>query len=505
VNAATGDVLAEEQVEASKKEEVLNSLGSAVSKLRGKLGESLASVKKFDKPLDEATTPSLEALKAYTDAKAARDKGDEYAAVPLFKHAIELDPNFASAYAYLGTTYSNMGQTVLYEQYLKQAFDLKDRASERERLYIAGHYYDSLGDIQQSLQTWLLYHQTYPNDETPDSNIAVLYGRLGDFEKDLQFSLEGIRAAPDSNYGYLNAAFSYTALGRFEEAKAIANTGLQKTNDAAVLHGTLAVTAMAQDDLAAEQREAALTSAYPPDYVRFVLVAQARKAAGLGQLRKAQGLLSQVEEISRRLGFSESQAFALCSKSRMDMLLGIKNRSGFDSSAPLSLSQSPDVVAFVASTLALAGNDTAALRLADELSRKRPQDTWVQALDVPAIRAQLEINHGNGAKAIELLRPAQSYDKARSEILSLRGQAYLLNHQPQEAEKEFQAAMQLKNVGWQDQSPWLAQLYLARAYVMQGDTAKARAAYQDFLALWKEADPDVPLLKQAKDEYAKLN
>jgi eukaryotic-like serine/threonine-protein kinase len=504
VNAATGDVLAEEQVEAAKKEDVLNSLGSAVSKLRGKLGESLASVKKFDKPLDEATTSSLEALKAYTDAKAARDKGDEYGAVPRFKHAIELDPNFASAYAYLGTTYSNMGQTVFYEQYLKQAFDLKDRASERERLYIAGHYYDSLGDIEQSLQTWLLYHQTYPNDETPDSNIAVLYGRLGDFENDLKFSLEGIRAAPDSNYGYLNAAFSYTALGRFEEAKAIANSGLQKTNDAPVLHAQLTLTALAQDDIAAEQREATLTSAYPPDYVRFVLVAQARKAAGRGQLRKAQGLLSQEEEISRRLGFSESQAFALCNKSRLGLLLGIKSPLGFDSAAPLSLSQSPDVVAFVASTLALAGNDSAALRLADDLSRKRPQDNWVQALDVPAIRAQIEINHGNGAKAVELLRPAQSFDKGRSGILYLRGQAFLLNHQPQEAEAEFQAAMKLKNVGWEDQSPWLAQLYLARAYAMQGDTAKARATYQDFLALWKDADPDVPMLKQAKDEYAKL-
>jgi eukaryotic-like serine/threonine-protein kinase len=504
VNGVTGDVFAEEQTQASKKEDVLNSLGSAVSNLRGKLGESLASVKKFDKPLAEATTSSLEALKAYTDAKTTRDKGDEYGAVPLFKHAIGLDPNFASAYAYLGTTYSNMGQTELYKQYLKQAFDLKDRASERERLYIAGHYYDSLGDVEQSLQTWLLYHQTYPNDETPDSNLAVLYDRLGDFENDLKFSLEGIRAAPDSNYGYLNAILSYSALGRFEEAKAIANTGLQKTDGAAVLHAALAMTAMAQDDLAAEQHEAALPGSSSPVYLRTVLPEQAVRAAGHGQLRKAQDLLSQAEVISRRLGFSESQAFALCGKSTLEMLLGRKNRPGFDSAAPLSLSQSPGVVAYVAWTLALSGNDRAALRLADDLSRKRPQDTWIQALDVPVIRAHIEINHGNGAKAIELLKPAQSYDKGQAGILALRGQAYLLNHQPREAEEEFQAAIKLRNVWFQGPSPWLGQLYLARAYVMQGDTAKARAAYQDFLALWKDADPDVPLLKQAKDEYAKL-
>ncbi|MFI5059071.1 MAG: protein kinase [Candidatus Acidiferrales bacterium] len=503
VNAVTGDVLAEEQAQASKKEDVIISLGEAVSKLRGKLGESLASVKKFDKPLEEATTSSLEALKSYTEANAARTKGDEYGAIALLKHAIELDPNFASAHAYLGTTYSNLGQRDLYEQYLKKAFDLKDRASERERLYIAGHYYDSLGDIEQTLQTWQLYHQTYPNDEIPDSNLASLYARLGDFEKDLQFSLEGVRAAPDSNYGYLNAAYSYLALGRYEEAKAIANTGLQKTDGAAVLHEALAVNAMAQDDSAAEQREAVLTSTSPPNYLGLVF-AQAAKAAGRGQLRKAQNLLSQAEDISRRMGLSESQAVALCAKSRIEMLLGKRNRPGFDSAGPLSLSQSPGVVAFVAWTLALSGNESAALRLADDLSRKRPQDTWFQALNVPAIRAQIEVNHGNGAKAIELLKPAQSYDKGRAGILALRGQAYLLNHQPQEAQEEFQAAIKLRNVGRQDPSSWLAQFYLARAYAMQGDTAKARAAYQDFLAMWKDADPDVPLLKQATAEYAKL-
>src|ERR1700730_17630902 len=342
VNAVTGDVLAEEQVQASKKEDVLNSLGEAVSKLRGKLGESLASVKKFDKPLAEVTTSSLEALKAYTDARAARDKGDECGADSLFKHAIGLDPTFASAYAFLGTTYSNMGQTEPYEQYLKQAFDLRDRASERERFYIAGHYYDSLGDIEQSLQTWHLYHQTYPNDETPDSNLAVLYGRLGDSEKALQFSLEGTRVAPDSNYGYLNAAFSYIAFGRFEEAKAIANTGLQKTDGAAELHSVLAVNARAQDDLATAQKESDLTSASPPIYLELLLPVQAARAAGHGQLRKARELLSQAEDISRRMGFSESQAFALCGKSWFDVVLRNMSRPGFDSGGPRALFLCPE-------------------------------------------------------------------------------------------------------------------------------------------------------------------
>ncbi|HEY1421944.1 MAG TPA: protein kinase [Candidatus Acidoferrum sp.] len=504
VNAATGDSLAQEQVQASKKEDVLNTLGTAVSAMRGKLGESLATVKKFDKPLDEATTSSLEALKAYTDGTATRNKGNEAGAVAMLKHAIELDPNFASAYAYLGTTYNNMGQDVLYEQYLKQAFDLKDRASEKERLYIAGHYYDAIGDIEQSLQTWQFYQQTYPNDEIPYSNLAVLSARLGDFDKSLQLSLDCIRLEPESGYGYLNAAWAYDAMGRFEEAKAIARTALQKLNDAPIFHGLLTLTALLEGDSATQQKEAALASKDQVDFLRFVLVAQAGRSAGRGQLRKSQELFGQAEEVARREGITELQAIAVCSRPSVSALLGSRSREKSDPAAALSILQSPDVTRCVALAYARSGNDSAALKLADELSRKRPQDTWFQALYIPAIRAQIEVNHGNGAKALELLKSAPSYDKAQADILSLRGQAFLLTHQPQEAEKEFLNAKRLQNEGFQDPNAWLAQLYLARAYATENDKSKARAAYQDFLASWKDADTDLPLLGAAKAEYANL-
>jgi serine/threonine protein kinase/tetratricopeptide (TPR) repeat protein len=503
VNASSGDILAQEQVQASKKEEVLSSLGTAVSNLRGKLGESLASVKKFDKPLDEATTSSLDALKAYSEGTAARLKGNESGAVALLKHAIELDPNFASAHAYLGTTYHNLGQPALYEQYLKQAFDLKDRASERERLYIAGHYYDAIGDINQSLQTWQLYHQTYPNDEAPDSNIAVTYDRLGDYEKDVQYSLEGVRTAPDSNYGYMNAAYGYTALGRFEEARAIAKSGLQKTDDSIQLHSMLALNALAEGDAETLEKETAVIRRDPASVI-FLMSSQARRAAGHGQLRRALGSLSEAEEISRREGFSELQAAATCDKAWLSALVGGKNREKIDPGAALGISQSPNVAVCVANVYALTGNDGAALRMVDDLSRKRPQDNWFQSMYLPAIRARIELNHGNGAKAVELLKSAPSYDKGDAEILSLRGLAFLQNHQAQDAEREFQSAMKLKNQGWQNPSCWLSQLYLARAYAMQGDTAKARATYQDFFVMWKDADADLPLLTAAKSEYAKL-
>jgi len=504
VNAATGDNIAQEQVQASKKDDVLSMLGTGVSSLRGKLGESLASVKKFDKPLDEATTASLEALKAYSEGTAARLKGNEPGAVALLKHAIELDPNFASAHAYLGSTYHNLGQMALYERYLKQAFDLKDRASERERLYIAGHYYDAIGDIEQSLQTWQLYHQTYPNDEAPASNIAVLYSQLGDHEKEIQYSLEGIRVAPDSNYGYLNAAFGYSALGRFEESKAIAKSGLQKTDDSITLHAMLALNALAEGDAVTREKESAVVSRDPATYVTFLPFAEARRAAGHGQLRKSLEFLSQAEEISRREGFSELQALATCQKAWLSALVGGKSQQKTDPSAALAISESPNVVSCVAFTYALTGNDSAALRLVDELSRKRPQDKWFQAMYLPAVRAQIEINHGNGAKAVELLKSASSYDKGDAEVQAVAGQAFLQNHQPQEAEREFQSAMKLKNDGWQNPSCWLSQLYLARAYAMEGDTGKARAAYQDFFATWKDADAGLPLLSAAKAEYAKL-
>jgi tetratricopeptide (TPR) repeat protein len=387
---------------------------------------------------------------------------------------------------------------------LKEAFDLKDRASEKERLYIAGHYYDSIGDLEQSLQTWQFYQQTYPNDEIPYSNLAVMYGRLGDFEKDLKYSLDGIRIDPDSGYGYLNASWSYNALGRFEEAKAISRTALQKFNDSAVFHATLALTAMMEGDEAAEQKEAALSSKDSIDYVRFVLPAQTTRAAGHGQLRKAQEFATHLEELSQRDGLRESQALTMCGKAQMRALLGDKSSKKIDDDGMLKISDSPSVKYCLADTYALSENDSAALKLADELSRQRPHDTWLQSRDVPTVKARVELNHGNGAKALELLKSAPPYAKADAEELALHGQAYLLNHQPREAEAMLLQAIKLQHEGLQDPNAWLAQVYLARAYAAEGDTAKARTAYQDFFATWKDADPGLPLLGAAKAEYAKL-
>jgi len=501
VNAASGDNIAQEQLQAAKKEDVLNTLGTAVSSMRSKLGESLASVKRFDKPLEEATTESLEALKAYSDGLALRSRGNETGAVPLLKHAIEIDPNFASAYAYLGTTYHNMGQFGLYEQYQQQAFDLRNRASEKERLYIEGHYYDAIGDIEKSLQTWTTYAQTYLNDETPYSNLAVGYSLLGDHEKALKHSLDGIRIAPDSQYGYLNAAFAYIWLGRFEEARTVAQAALQKTDDAPLFHAELANVALIQGDAASFGKETQLGAGDPASLIDFALLPEAGRTAGHGQLRKAEQLLSRIEDASRSAGLPESQAQAVCSRAQYVALIGARNHTKVDLSAALAVEQSERISTCVAEAEAMMGNDAGALKIVDDLARKRPHDTWVRSLWAPAVRARIEVNHGNGAKALELLKSAAPYANAWAEVRTLHGLALLANHQPQEAEKILQSVLAMHDP-YQDPNIWLAQLYLARAYAMEGDHTKARTAYQDFLASWKDADPDLPLLAAAKSEYA---
>jgi len=336
------------------------------------------------------------------------------------------------------------------------------------------------------------------------SNLAVLYARLGDYETGLKFSLRGIQLAPDSNYGYLNAAWAYDALGRFEEAKAIANESIRKVGDTPIAHTMLLTTAIAQGDTAAEEKELALAEEDSGDMIRFIWPAQAGRAAGRGQLQKSQEYLQKWEEVARRLAAAELTATAICNKSLMEVLLTGKTRQKFDPASVFAVSNSPDVKSCVAITVALAGRDAEAARLADELAKDRPLDTWYQAMWIPAIRAQMEINHGNAGKAVELLKSAQPYDKAYANILRLRGRAFFLDRQFKQAESEFLAALKLKSDGIQDPNAWLAQLDLARTYAAQGDSRKARTAYQDFLASWKDADPGLPLLTTAKAEYSKL-
>jgi len=507
INAATGDSLAQVQQQAASKEQVLNALGLGADKLRGKLGESLASVQKFDKPLQEVTTSSLEALKAFTQADELRERGDALPPVALYKRAIELDPNFAMAYARLGNQYLTVGQADLARQNFQKAFELRERASEREKFYITDKYYDGTGQWEQAIQALELYIQTYPNDASPRVNLSVAYQILGDFDKGLTNSLEAIRLEPDSWYGYVNAAYCYAALGRFDEAKAVINPGLQKTNGAVVMHASLYYIALVQGDKAAQDREEALIKASPAFELQWVLGNQAGLALAHGQRQNAREIYNHEGELAKQLGLTENQAAAIQFPAWIDLLFGDtgdKNKSVSQATAALRLADSPDVAIFSAEIAALVGGEAQARHLIEDVSRRRPLDTRFQTMLIPVVQAILFMNRGEPGKAIDVLKAGEQYDKGTSDVHFTRGRAYLLSHQSAQAAQEFQAVLNLRGAYIGDPLMGLAQLYLARALAQQNDSAKARAAYQDFLALWKEADPDIPILKEAKTEYAKL-
>jgi serine/threonine protein kinase/tetratricopeptide (TPR) repeat protein len=507
VNATTGDSLAQVQEQAASKEQVLNALGLGADKLRGNLGESLASVQKFDKPLQEVTTSSLEALKAFTQADELREKGDALPPVALYKRAIELDPNFAMAYARIGNQYLTVGQLDLARQNFQKAFELRERASEREKFYITEKYYDGTGQLEQSIQAMELYAQTYPSDQTPRVNLAVAYQVLGDFDKALTHSLEAIRLEPDSWYGYVNAAYCYAALGRFDEAKALLNTGLQKTNGGVVMHASLYYVALVQGDKAAQDREEVLIKDSPAFELGWVLVNQAGLALAHGQRQNAREIYAREGALAKQLSFTENQAAAIQIPAWIDLLfgdMGDRNKSVSQATAAMALANTPDVAIASAEIAALAGNEAQARHWMDDVNRRRPLDTKFQTMLIPVVQAILFINHGEAAKAIDVLKAGEAYDKGTTDIHFVRGRAYLLNHQPAQAAQEFQAVLNLRGAYIGDPLMGLAQLFLARAYAQQNDGAKARAAYQDFLALWKDADPDIPILKEAKTEYAKL-
>jgi serine/threonine protein kinase/Flp pilus assembly protein TadD len=507
INAATGDSLAQVQEQATSKEQVLNALGLGADKLRGKLGESLASVQKFDKPLQEVTTSSLEALKAFTQADELRERGDALPPVALYQRAIDLDPNFAMAYARMGNQYLTVGQADLARQNFQKAFELRERASEREKFYITEKYYDGTGQWEQAIQALELYVQTYPSDASPRVNLSVAYQTLGDFDKGLTNTLEAIRLEPDSWYGYVNAGYCYTALGRFDEAKTVINTGLQKTNGAVVMHASLYYIALVQGDKAAQEREEAFIKASPAFELQWDLANQAGLALAHGQRQNAREIYAREGELAKRLGLTENQAAAIQLPAWIDLLVGdtsAKSKSVSQTTAALALANSPDVAILSAEIAALAGGEAQAHRLMEDVSRRRPLDTRFQSMLIPVVQAILFMNHGEAAKAIDVLKAGEPYDKGTTDIHFTRGRADLLNRQPAQAAQEFQAVLNLRGAYIGDPLMGLAQLYLARAYAQQHDAAKARAAYQDFLALWKDSDPDIPILKEAKAEYAKL-
>jgi tetratricopeptide (TPR) repeat protein len=503
VNCQNGDTLAEEQVTAASKEKVLDALGEAASKLRGELGESLASVQKFDVPLLQATTSSLDALQAYTLGMERAAKGDNLAALGFQKRAVEIDPDFAAAYGALGIAYGNMRQDDLSLEYLKQALEHKDRTSKRERLLIAADYYSIGNEVENTIEAWELVKQSYPQDRSPYMDLANLYLQLGEFDKAAQNALQAVRLDPDDYIAYSSAAYAYMGLNRLADAQIVIENAQKHKIDSPRLHYDLGLIALAEGDEAKLQREDSLAKNSPEDEY-FLLERDAELAASRGQLRHARELYDQGSAMAEHIGLKESAVGNLVTRAFVGAMLQDCAEARRGAAATLPRSVTADLMLKLADVYAHCGDDGRALKLVAEGTKLRPSDTLLRFVEAPKIRAVLEMNHGRALRALELQRMALPYDRNATESLYTRASAYLQAEQGSQAVKEFERVLALKNYWPPDLIVPLAQLGLARAYTRLHDQQKARAAYKDFLTLWKDADPDIPILKEAKAEYAKL-
>jgi serine/threonine protein kinase/tetratricopeptide (TPR) repeat protein len=509
LNCASGETLATATAQAPDKDHVLGALGQAAEEIRGKLGESLASIQKFNTPIGEATTSSLEALKAYSLGLQARANKGEETAAPFFKQAISLDPNFAMAYATLGQVETNMGERSVGAEYTKKAYALRDRASEAEKFYIDSHYYDNVtGDVDQGIQVYQLWTQTYPRDAIPWNNLGVSYTLLGQWDKSLPAGRQANQLDQDDSISFVALAGSYVGLGRFDEAKATLDQAITRKLDVPNLHQMLYLLAFVQNDPSTMDRELSIfaSKGSTAEALSFVLAAQTEAYAG--RIEKARGSLERARTAYAGLHRDEPAAQALNALAIIEAEVGDDAGARRDAVAALAVnSASLRVRTDAAYVFARAGDAARAESIAAEVAKDHPSNTLTNGFDLPTIHAAIEIGRNNPAKAVEILQRAVPYDLANQRrMLSTyqRGRAYLALHQGTEAAAEFKKIVDHPGVVHNSITGALAKLGLARAYALEGDTAKARVTYQDFFGLWKDADPTVPILTAAKSEYGEL-
>ena len=509
IGCNSGDTLAKEQAEASTKEGVLKALDKAAASLRVKLGESLATVEKYGTPVEQATTPSLEALRAYSlGLRVYAAKGDE-AAIPFYKQAVELDPNFAMAYARLGLVYFKLGESALAIENTKKAYQLREGISEQERLYIESHYYDIVtGDIDRSAQTYQLWQEEYPRDSVPHTNLGGIYVWLGQLDKALPEAQEALRLDADSVGKYANLAKDYTVLNRFDEAGQILEQARSRHLESAELLSEFYDLAFLHDDPAAMQRWVAAARGKRGIEDELLDTASATEAF-YGRLQQSEELSDEAEKLALRNDNKETASDYRVVRALHESELGTNAAVEHDAAAALVIASGRRVKTAAALALAQAGYVARAEALVDSLQKEFPSNTIVNNYWLPTIRAAIELNRSNASRALELLKVASPCELA-GDIgghlypAYVRGEALLRLHQGVAAASEFQKILDHRGIVLNEPIGALAHLGLGRAYALQGDTAKAKSAYQDFLALWKAADPDIPILRQAKAEYAKL-
>jgi len=510
INCGNGDTLAQDQVTAASKEKVVDALGAAASKLRSELGESLGTVKDFDVPLSQATTPSLEALRAASlGSKMLHEKGTA-AALPFFEHAVELDPSFATGYLALGKMYLNASQPERAKAALTKAYGLRDHASEREKFDIESMYYENVsGDLESTTRVFREWLGSFPRDQVAIGNLANAYMYLAQYEQALELDRQAQAINPNDVIGYTNLAACLMTLNRFAEARQVIQNAFDRKLDAEHLHYILYSLEFLVADEAGMQRQVAWSEGKPESTVRMLL-RESDITAYSGQFRKARELGQRVIEEGERRGNPEAASTWRVRYAVRQAMIGNVGEARQAALDILDHAPTQDTESEGALALAWVGAAANAEPIMDKLNRDSPQDTLIQSVVLPTVRARLELSRNNPSRAIELLELARPYELTVAVLggcldsVYVRGEAYQSSQQGAAAAAEFQRILDHRGIVGACETGALAYLGAARAYALQGDTGKAKVAYEGFLELWKSADSNIPILKQAKAEYAKL-
>jgi eukaryotic-like serine/threonine-protein kinase len=524
VNCESGDVLAQEQATAGSKEKVLDTLGHATSKLRTELGEALTTVQKLDLPLSEATTSSLDALKAYSlGVKAAGEKGAA-AALPHDQRAIELDPTFALGYRSVGTDYSDLIEPERAREYYTKAFELREHASEREKVAISADYYDKVtGELDKAEKTYHQWLESYPRDASAHGNLGIVYSEQGQHEKALEAYRESLRVGGDNVAQYADVVNALLAMGRFDEARQTIQRSQALKMDDPLLHSALYALAFFASD-SAGMAEHQKWFAGQPDVENFGLSLASDSEAYAGRLAKARELTKGSVDSAIRADSKESGAIWQANAALREAAFGNTTQAKHAAEDALKLAPaSQGVQVEAALAFAMAGETARAESMARDLTKRFPLDTQMQSLWLPAIQGQVALKRANPTEALSSLQAAAPLELGQIAFVAnlsclyptyVRGQAYLASGQGNAAAAEFRKILDHNGIVWNCWTGALARLGIARANALQmrtsqgadGDAARVRAlaAYKDFLTIWKDADPDLPILKEAKAEYAKL-
>ena len=515
VNCVNGESLASTEAQASDKNHVLDALGKTASEIRNKLGESLSTVQEFDTPLEQATTPSLEALKSFSSGFQIQTTAGDAAAIPFYKQAIDLDPNFALAYVWMGIGYNNMGELSMDIESTRKAYELRDRTSEPEKYFITARYNKvvtgNLEKAEEALQLWI---RAYPRMAQPHIYLAgAIYPNTGQYEKGVAAGREAIRLSPNSSPAYGLTIPNYVAMNRIDEAKATYEQALERNLKNSFFSLSLYEIAFLQGDVAGMAQQVS-ASVGTPGREATLLADEADTAAYSGRLGAAREFSRQAVDSAERAGNKEAAGTYSALSALREGLFGNADEAKRRATSAMRHPAGHDLQYATALAWAYAGDAERAQKLTDNLGQSFPEATVVQFIYLPTLRAKLAVGQGRASEALETLRAALPYELGRTTYSTLawtalypvyaRGEAYLAAHQGKEAATEFQKILDHRGIVLNQPIGALALMQLGRAYALQGDTAKAKAAYQNFLTLWKDADPDIPIYREAKEEYAKL-